>query len=260
MNYNGSINEMDMSDFIEHYSAENSNVSILHSAKGTTWSKKNAKYVKRVKINGKWRYYYKEIKESVNKGIEKAKSFFQNIYDKVKNSSLVKKLTKDRKDKIDSIKENHAEEPLSKLKKKAEYTLKSVEYRKEYKYYQRVRLPNGKWRYFYSQKEYEMKSLFLSATPYQSNVSGINKKLLEDDSSVVKGEILPSFDEFIFLCSSGKHKSFNVGILNKLVDEYKNCWNSFEKGPSNDKWEKIKYKKTELEREYKKIFIRHERT
>lgn len=31
---------------------------VMHSAKGTTWGKKNAKYKKKEKINGKWKYFY----------------------------------------------------------------------------------------------------------------------------------------------------------------------------------------------------------
>lgn len=31
---------------------------LIHSAKGTSWSKKNAKYKKKVKVNGVWKYIY----------------------------------------------------------------------------------------------------------------------------------------------------------------------------------------------------------
>lgn len=33
---------------------------LIHSAKGTTWTKKGTKYVSKKKVNGKWRYVYKE--------------------------------------------------------------------------------------------------------------------------------------------------------------------------------------------------------
>ena len=34
---------------------------LVHSAKGTTWSKDNASYISRKKVNGKWVYTYKKL-------------------------------------------------------------------------------------------------------------------------------------------------------------------------------------------------------
>lgn len=119
---------------------------ISHSAKGTSWFKKDAKYIRREKINGKWRYYYNELKKKVKNEIKHIKNLVKGIYNKIKNRRIKQVGIDDEetKNKIDTIKKTHAKTPVAKLVEK-----------KEYKYFKKVQLPNGKWRYFYSQKEYE---------------------------------------------------------------------------------------------------------
>ena len=122
---------------------------VVHSAKGTSWFKKNAKYTKKEKKNGKWRYYYQQAKETIKKGVEKVKNIAQGIYQKVKNRRLkdIKVDDESMKNKIDSIK-NRSKSDLAKPPKE----VKRV---KEYKYFKKIQMPNGKYRYFYSEKEYQ---------------------------------------------------------------------------------------------------------
>lgn len=53
---------------------------IRHSAKGTTWSKADAKYIKKIKVNGKWRYFYgsKELNEWAKANPEKGEEVVED--------------------------------------------------------------------------------------------------------------------------------------------------------------------------------------
>ena len=115
---------------------------------------------------------------------------------------------------------------------------------------------------YYEQNSKEMKTLFLSATPYKSNITGENEKTIENNGeSVIREEKLPSFQDFIKLCGLGIYDNyFKAETLNKCVEDYKIAWYTFQGTPDEEKWDDIKIAKNQLEQMYKKVFIRHERT
>lgn len=118
---------------------------IAHSAKGTTWHKKNAKYIERIWKNGRWKYYYTRAKNAVKKTINN----IQKALNKLK-STKIKDIepSKESQAKIDSVLEKHGSTPLKKFES-------NIRKSKWYKYFTRIKLANGKYRYFYSSEEFE---------------------------------------------------------------------------------------------------------
>jgi len=143
---------------------------IAHSAKGTTWRKKGAKYIERVWKNGKWRYYYKKAKTVAKQVVNR----FQKAYDKLKSIKLKDiKVSKESQDKIDSVLENHGSESLSKF----DYNIRKSKW---YKYFSKIKLADGKYRYFYSQDEYNRylnrKNILSKDYEYMQDVPVLDKK------------------------------------------------------------------------------------
>ena len=106
-------------------------------------------------------------------------------------------------------------------------------------------------------------SLFLSATPYHSNIGGENKATLsmEYEDELASDDKLPSFDEFAQLCVKGWHAESNsTEYLSDRASDYVRCLADFTLISSEDEWEILKKAKEKLENQLKTLTIRHERT
>lgn len=146
------------------------------------------KYIKRIKKNGKWKYYYdkeaaekdskkktknplKKLSNSFDKAVAKGEKF---LYEK-----LLKNKTSDKKPTTVKIAETvrKGKAKVNKLLNKQGATL---DYK--YKYIAKVKLPNGKYRYFYDQDEYDT---YLKRQEYQKNEPDFMKDVPDIDSNVI---------------------------------------------------------------------------
>lgn len=161
--------------------------------------RKNHKYVARIPAKKKtkkrkWRYFYDmdAYRKYLNGSKKKVNEFKDNMEDLANNTSkkvrkTLKKLdkTKDKyvkkvKKKVDEVKEKIKKKKLSKMLPQIEKGAKMVEKlaKKATKYLAKVKLPNGKWRYFYDKDEY---AAYLKREEYQENEPDFMKKIREID-------------------------------------------------------------------------------
>lgn len=113
---------------------------IMHSAKGSTWEKKDHKYIKKEKTaGGKTQYYYKDSSSGKKSLMSKFKDKVSKVGNSVKNffTKTLKKKTKEISDEI--IEKGKA----------------VINTSKEFKYYAKVKISDTYTRYFYSESEYE---------------------------------------------------------------------------------------------------------
>ena len=116
MKYDGLINKPPLTeDILEHWGIRG-------------WTKKNHKYTRRERgKNGKWRYFYGQLKSRTRKITDKIDYDHDWIIDIFDNKNS----------------------------QRSELTKSLVDRRYWYKYYKKVKGPDGKWIYFYSQEAYE---------------------------------------------------------------------------------------------------------
>lgn len=149
---------------------------LYHSAK-----RKNTKYIAKVPTsNGKYRYFYtqeeydaykngKKPKESKLKKFSKSVSkFFKNIV--TKTSKLLKKSKKEIGNTIEKGRKFVDEVIFG--KKKGGFRFDSKE--RKVKYIAKVKMSNGKYKYFYDTETYER---YLKRTEYQKNEPEFMKKV-----------------------------------------------------------------------------------
>lgn len=138
------------------------------------WTKKNHKYTRRERgKNGKWRYFYGQLKSRTRKitdKIDKDHDWLIDIFDR--NITVAK---------------DADDAPSSKPK-----TTKFVEKpgsstAKEYKYYKRIKIADGKYRYFYSQAEYERYTSRINTLdkdyPFMQDVPVLSHKATAEDAA-----------------------------------------------------------------------------
>lgn len=163
---------------------------LYHAAK-----RKNVKYIARVPLsNGKYRYFYtreeydaykngkkpkesklKKFSKSVSKSVSK---FFKNIA--AKTSKLFKKSKKEIANTIEKGRKFVDEVIFGKKKGGLRFDAKE----QKVKYIARVKMSNGKYKYFYDEETYER---YLKRAEYQKNEPEFMKKIPkiseEDDGS-----------------------------------------------------------------------------
>lgn len=142
---------------------------MYHSWLGDKWKKH--KYVDRIKLpNGKYRYIYPEdLKRSVKKAkvnVEDALKTAKDLVTWGAGGTLLKKALKNYIN--DHTTTTTTTTTYDEKKDKEE----KPQADKEYKYIAKVRLPNGKWRYFYDKDEL--------AAYYANNGNDVEKALLEE--------------------------------------------------------------------------------
>ena len=105
---------------------------------GLGWVKKDHKYISRKRgKNGKWQYVYEKVKSKVRKITDKIDSDHDWIIDKFdQNISPMK-----------GVKVTKIGNPESNTKRS--------EVKKTYKYFMKIKVGDGKYRYFYSKEEYD---------------------------------------------------------------------------------------------------------
>lgn len=168
---------------------------LYHSAK-----RKNVKYIAKVPIgNGKYRYFYtqeeydaykngKKPKESKLKKISKSVSkFFKNIVTKTKK--LFKKSKKEIGNTIEKGRKFIDEVIFGKKKG----GLSSIKERAT-KYIARVKMSNGKYKYFYDTGAYER---YLKRMEYQKNEPDFMKKVpkISEDTALTADEEMAEINE-----------------------------------------------------------------
>lgn len=164
--------------------------------------KKQHKYVARIKTaNGKYRYFYtreeyaayKQNKESPRpkktSGFKKVSDFFKNITTKITN--FFKKSKKEIGKTLDKGRK-FVDEVIFGKKKNGSFLFDTKE--RKFKYIARVKLSNGKYRYFYNQEEYDR---YLQRTEYQKNEPSFMKKVpkIADGDSCMATEDMAEINE-----------------------------------------------------------------
>lgn len=127
------------------------NDSLEHGIFG--WTKKDHKYIKKEKgKNGKWKYFYNKVSSAVKKATSAVSNAVSKFFGKDKDKKVDEiKVSTATKKKVDTIVKTEGKNtPMSAIK--AAY--KKVTMR-AYKYIAKVPRGNGKFRYFYTQKEYD---------------------------------------------------------------------------------------------------------
>lgn len=173
-------------------------------------SRKNHKYIRKEKINGKWRYYYKDTNTSSKYGSYTDKN--GSIYTVTKSNKLfsktkektVKKIVNNEEKLITDVTYHEglltrfiskAKRKISKILKKTEKqkgnpkilkkgakavsewlnkSEKQIQIPKQHKYIKRIETSSGKYRYFYTQEEYDR---YLNRQKYQENEPEFMKKI-----------------------------------------------------------------------------------
>lgn len=142
---------------------------------------KEHKYIERVKIGDKYRYFYtQEEYDAYLKSKNKKSSisaFFKKCFGKI--DKIFKKSKKEASDLIDK-----GEKFINKVFKAEETKDKKTTLfgKRQFKYVQRIKLSNGKYRYFYDEGEYER---YLKRLEYQKDEPDFMKstpKIPEEES------------------------------------------------------------------------------
>lgn len=178
------------------------------------------KYIKKKKINGKWRYFYNQaeldeynkksetgdislkdrVKNIANGLVAKGEKF---VYNKLFKNKIVKKSNNDLVDKGRTFVNNlFNKSSLNNVK-----DIVKNETEKKHKYIAKVKTPNGKTRYFYKQEEYDA---YLKRLQYQKNepdfmkgVKKIDKDTVmnaEEDQSATNPKYSPYNDKYSENC------------------------------------------------------------
>lgn len=170
--------------------------------------RKKHKYIAKVKVKkGKYRYFYdKDEYDRYLRGkdfVDKLMGSYKKIEKKVEKSyskldDKVDKLLKKNKDKkingfVLLYTRDQVEDVVKALGKKLD---KMVEKKKvkDHKYIEKVKLPNGKYRYFYTQEEYDA---YLRRLEYQENEPGFMKKVpnMSDNTVMTQDEDMEEINE-----------------------------------------------------------------
>lgn len=159
---------------------------------------KKHKYIVKIKrTNGKYRYFYdkeeyqrylkgKDILDSTTKALKDVKDDVSGIKKKVD-----KYLNKKKDKKLDGIALIYTKEQVEKVisfisKKlglsKSDKKIEEKANKKTHKYIEKVKLPNGKYRYFYKQEEYDA---YMKRLEYQRNEPDFMKNLPKIDPNVI---------------------------------------------------------------------------
>lgn len=131
------------------------------------WTKKDHKYISRKRgKNGKWQYIYETVKSKVRKvtdKIDKDHDWLPDVFDRniTKPQSAMKKDPRYDAPETSAMKGDPRYKAPSTAEKGAKPNSESNEV-KVYKYYKKIKLANGKYRYFYSASEYERYSKRIS--------------------------------------------------------------------------------------------------
>lgn len=136
------------------------------------------KYIKREKVGGKWRYWYKKGGSDKKVNI-KPLNALSSIRSKI--SEIFKKPF--RKTTLDEKVTKKVDEFVSNFMKTADKQSKKIYAKatgRKHKYIAKVPLKNGKYRYFYTEAEY---SAYLRRLNYQKNEPSFMKKVKEIDYS-----------------------------------------------------------------------------
>lgn len=171
--------------------------------------KKDHKYIAKIKMpGGKFRYFYdkEEYQRYLNKGknvveklFGKAKSALDDVSEKFKSDSKDDG-SKSKESLLDKFSDKSAKNaffliPRSSFKKAKNWVSKkfgfgdekdsdnstiSSKEKKDHKYIAKVKLSNGKYRYFYDQNEYDA---YLNRLKYQKNEPDFMKKVKNIDSN-----------------------------------------------------------------------------
>ena len=165
-------------------------------------SKKKHKYIAKVKISkGKYRYFYnqedydaylnkKNKKETEKKSKNSVSNFFKNVFS---NIDKFFKKSKKRFEKVVDKGKKFVEEVILGLDGTNKKPIKS------FKYIQRVKMSNGKYRYFYDEDEYQR---YLKSRKYLENEPEFMKKISkiseEDNFSVEESmkKINPGYSRY----------------------------------------------------------------
>lgn len=165
--------------------------------------KKQHKYIARVQTTkGKYRYFYTreeyaEYKQNKESPKPKKTSMWESVskfFKKAKNSirKLFKKSKKELGESLEKGRKFVDEVILG--KKKPKKSSISIDGDKKVKYIARIKLPNGKHRYFYDQDEYDR---YLSRKEYQKNEPDFMKKVrkIADGDSCLATEDMAEINE-----------------------------------------------------------------
>lgn len=161
------------------------------------------KYISKKKVKGKWRYVYdkesakkkskNKLVNTFNKTVAKGEKW---VYNKFLKNKTAKKPSKSKfskwvskgKKKVDKLffeKYRKKKEKEKKKKRQAEIQKKigiALDKLKQHKYIKKVKMPNGKTRYFYDQDEY---AAYQKRLKYQTDEPDFMKKVKKLDKNTV---------------------------------------------------------------------------
>lgn len=154
--------------------------------------KKDHKYIAKVKLkNGKYRYFYDKDEYEAYLNPKKKKRSKSSIFAKIK-----KFFKKTLKESTHAIKKGKkiVKKLLANLDDYSEKFDKKSTSKRQFKYIKRVKLSNGKYRYFYTNDEYER---YVARQKYQNNEPDFMKKTpkIPEDKSFTRGEDMGEVNE-----------------------------------------------------------------
>lgn len=172
-----------------------SNGQLMHAA-----TRKRHKYIAKVRTkNGKYRYFYDQDKYEAYLKSKNKKRSKSSIFDRLGDfSNWIKSLSfkKTIKETGDAIEKGKkiVQKLFTNMGDYAERIDKKTSGDKKFKYVKRIRLSNGKYRYFYSNEEYDR---YVARLNYQNNEPNFMKKTpkISEDKSFTNDEDMKEVNE-----------------------------------------------------------------